>query len=523
MGIPGPRDYNGGVTVIGYIDRARPAVVYGWLAVLLAAVFVPMSLFGLVDGDEGTYLLVSRLVIEGQLPYHDFYYPQMFLLPYVYGAWMTLVGYSWYGARLLSAFFSVALGLLLYRQAARRAGARAWGLLAAVLLTFTSLAFGWYPLVKTFALPTLLLFAAYTVLSTRSRWKWAASGFLLGLAVACRVYVIAVTPAFLLEISLTEKELKPRLLETARFAIGLTLALLPTEFFFLLDPATFVFNIVGSQTIRADYSLMDWWDQKTMAPKTLLGLGLAEGVISLQFILLFVVSVASWVSCALSRERLPLASAIAVLLTLASLVPTPAYTQYFCMPLPFLLADAVVFCAALTRESPAPRLRYLLASMAVVYLSVSPLDLYRYTISGAMVSGILPGESPANWRLSTIRAVGAAIDREVRPNRPLAISLWPGYFVETQASILPGMENHFALMFSRRVTPRELDRFKLMSYPALFWHLEHHTVDVVVLGNWTSWTESPELLRDRLLKNGYTLKERIAQAEIYTLQLDGRR
>src|SRR5438034_10173102 len=85
-----------------------------------------MSLFGLVDGDEGTYLLVSRLVIEGQLPYHDFYYPQMFLLPYVYGAWMTLVGYSWYGARLLSAFFSVALGLLLYRQAARRAGARAW-------------------------------------------------------------------------------------------------------------------------------------------------------------------------------------------------------------------------------------------------------------------------------------------------------------------------------------------------------------------------------------------------------------
>src|SRR5207249_3820437 len=294
MGIPGPRDYNGGVTVIGYIDRARPAVVYGWLAVLLAAVFVPMSLFGLVDGDEGTYLLVSRLVIEGQLPYHDFYYPQMFLLPYVYGAWMTLVGYSWYGARLLSAFFSVALGLLLYRQAARRAGARAWGLLAAVLLAFTSLAFGWYPLVKTFALPTLLLFAAYTVLSTRSRWKWAASGFLLGL-------------------------------------------------------------------------------------------GLAEGVISLQFILLFVVSVASWVSCALSRERLPLASAIAVLLTLASLVPTPAYTQYFCMPLPFLLADAVVFCAALTRESPAPRLRYLLASMAVVYLSVSPLDLYRYTISGAMV------------------------------------------------------------------------------------------------------------------------------------------
>src|SRR5438128_11633013 len=105
MGIPGPRDYNGDVTVIGYIDRARPAVVYGWLAVLLAAVFVPMSLFGLVDGDEGTYLLVSRLVIEGQLPYHNFYYPHMFLLPYGSGACLAHVVYSWYVARLLSAFF----------------------------------------------------------------------------------------------------------------------------------------------------------------------------------------------------------------------------------------------------------------------------------------------------------------------------------------------------------------------------------------------------------------------------------
>src|SRR5216117_2292966 len=138
MGIPGPRVYDGGGVTGRRIYHVRPAVIYGLLAILMAAVFVPMSLYRIVDGDEGTYLLVSRLVAEGQLPYHDFFYPQMFLLPYVYGAWMKLVGYSWYGARLLSAFFSIALGLLLYRQAAHLAGARAWGLLAAVLFTFTS-------------------------------------------------------------------------------------------------------------------------------------------------------------------------------------------------------------------------------------------------------------------------------------------------------------------------------------------------------------------------------------------------
>src|SRR5437870_13607907 len=100
MAIPEPRDDKGAsATVTTRIDEAHPAVVYALLAILMAAVFVPMSFFRLVDGDEGTYLLVSRLVIEGQLPYHDFHYPQLFLLPYVYGAWMKLAGYSRYGAR----------------------------------------------------------------------------------------------------------------------------------------------------------------------------------------------------------------------------------------------------------------------------------------------------------------------------------------------------------------------------------------------------------------------------------------
>ena len=33
------------LTMIGRIDQARPAVVYGLVAALLATVFVPMSLF----------------------------------------------------------------------------------------------------------------------------------------------------------------------------------------------------------------------------------------------------------------------------------------------------------------------------------------------------------------------------------------------------------------------------------------------------------------------------------------------
>src|SRR2546422_5747736 len=174
MGIPGPRVYNGGGVTGRRIDHVRPAVIYGLLAILMAAVFVPMSLYRIVDGDEGTYLLVSRLVAEGQLPYHDFFYPQMFLLPYAYGAWMKLVGYSWYGARLLSAVFSVMLGLLVYRQTALVAGARAWGLLPGVVFTFSGLPLRWCPPFNTLLLPPPLVFPADPVPSTSSRRRWVA-------------------------------------------------------------------------------------------------------------------------------------------------------------------------------------------------------------------------------------------------------------------------------------------------------------------------------------------------------------
>src|SRR5438876_5313876 len=524
MAIPEPRDDKGGsATVTTRIDQAHPVVVYGLLAILMAAVFVPMSFFRLIDDDEGTYLLVSRLVIEGRLPYHDFFYPQMFLLPYVYGAWMKLVGYSWYGARLLSAFFSIALGLLLYRQAAHLAGARVWGVLAAVLFTFTSLAFGWYPIIKTFVLPTLLLFAAYAVLSTPSRWKWLASGALLGLATDCRVYVIAVVPAFVVELYLTEEDVKHRVMQLARFGVGLVLALLPNELFFLIEPDTFLFNIVWNQVIRTDLGFLGGMKQKIKTVRQLLAIDGAEGVTSFQFLLIFFLNVVAWVSAALSRERPTLASTIAVSLLLVSLAPTPVYAQYFCMPIPFLVVNAVVFAAKLVGETSGPRLRHLFASLAVAYVLVSPFDLHRYTIGGTDVPGITSEADVVNWKLPTIRAVARAIDREVQADRPLAISLWPGYFVETNGSILPGMENHFALMFSGRVTPREVVQFKLMSYPELVGHFQRHTVDVIVLGNWTYWTFNGPWIRRHMVQNGYVLKERMASAEIYTLPLNGRR
>lgn len=54
-------------------------------------------------------------------------------------------------------------------------------------------------------------------------------------------------------------------------------------------------------------------------------------------------------------------------------------------------------------------------------------------------------------------------------------------------------------------------------------HFRRHTVDVIVLGNWTNWTFNSQSLRSQIVQNGYVMKGRIANVEICTLPRDGRR
>jgi hypothetical protein len=507
--------------VITRIDQARPAVIYVLLTLLLAAVFVPMSHYRLVDGDEGTYLLDSRLVMEGQLLFHDLYWPQMFLTPYIYGVWMKfVVGNSWYGARLLSALASMALGLLLFRQVRHLAGRQAWGVLAVVIFGFTSLEFGWLPLIKTFAFGTLTLFGAYAVLAlSRSPNRWFYSGLLLGLAIDIRLYVVFVVPMFLVDLYLeARQDFRRRLSEAARFAVGLALALLPNQFFYLIEPETFVFNIITSHATRSPWGFFGFFPQKIYLALQVLGLNSAEGAVSLQFAILFFTGCASWVSCVAAHRRLPLSSMIFLTLALAGMIPTPTYTQYLSMTVPFLIVDVVVFVATLAAEGAGAGLRRLGAVVLAAYILVSPIDFYRFTSSGRDIYWLRYEGEARNWSIPAIRAVGRAIDREITPGYPFVIGSWPGYFVETRARILPKMENHFTMGFATVMTEREIKKFNFMSPRELLANLERHAVDVVVVGNILGNSESERSWwREQVLRNGYAMVERIEDAEIYKL------
>ena len=142
------------------------------VAVLLACFFSYVARHRFVDGDEGFYLLASRLVLNHKTPYLDFFYTQAPLLPYVYGLWMKLFGISWFSARTLSSVLTAMVGMLIYEHICRETGKLAAGMAAIVLFASSVLVFGWFPIVQTYSLATLFLFGAYVTVARLSSTQW---------------------------------------------------------------------------------------------------------------------------------------------------------------------------------------------------------------------------------------------------------------------------------------------------------------------------------------------------------------
>jgi hypothetical protein len=185
-------------------DRRDRAVSWGVGAAAVAAIIVGIyAWLGVVNGDEGWYVLCARLVAQGKVPYHDFAFTQGPVYLYVLAPFVRVVP-SLYTARGVSvACTAVAIGLLV--AMARRVGGR-WAAIAAaaaLLATIPSLPY-WLSVTKTYALSCLflaaILFALTAVTRPAVRWPLVAA-LAVGFAetrttgVALAVLVIAVLVA----------------------------------------------------------------------------------------------------------------------------------------------------------------------------------------------------------------------------------------------------------------------------------------------------------------------------------------
>jgi hypothetical protein len=484
------------------------------------SIFLLMSRYRFIDGDEGFYLLASRLVCEHRVPYRDFVYLQTPLLPYVYGLWMKAVGVSWISARMLSGVLATLLGTLLYADVSTHT--RRWpaGLCAGVLFASSTPIFAWLPVVKTYVFSALLLFLSYFILTRLSaaspQWACALSGLFLGIDVDARSYLAALIPVFLWWIY-RELGIANRRAALLCFLGAFAIAILPNMYFLAVAPRAYFFDNLGYHAVRSNAGLIGDYRQKLVTLARVAVMGSPEGN-GVQTAILLDVSLTSFFILRTARSATRLAFQLTAALVFISLLPTPTYVQYFCVAVPLLITATVCSASDLLdflEVGQAKKLatRLLIACLAL-FVSLSAFDVRRYVVTGDGVSGLAGPQDAINWRISTVNRVSRAIDEIISPGEPV-MSFWPGYIFESKASPLSGFENNFGLPVSRALNLRQLSEYHIVSHEQVSAKLRAREPRVVVLGNQDYNDEPMAPYAKTLPANGYSLVRSIGGTSIY--------
>ena len=474
-------------------DAARSAQSLAALTVvglLTVVVVVVSALTRFVDGDEGFYALAGGLVIDGEVLYEDFFYTQMPLLPYVFGAWFWLFGENWYALRALGAVLTLATAAILYVHIRLWTRNRGWGLLAVGLFGLSSLVLGWFTIGKTYAFSAGLLLGGYALVAGPERGRrsaaWLACGFLLGLAIDTRLlFAAAVIPLLVSAGRGNFRDAARR--RVGPFVAGLVVGLAPSLAYLAITPEPFVFDNLGFHSVRSSGGLVGNFDQKIRTVFNLLG--------DVQFLILLI---AAATIATLGRWRghpVSVALWIALALGFASLLPTPTWTQYFSVTIPFLIASCLETAPALATNgfrSDIARERgvFILALVAALYVALAAVGIHGYAVSGERVAHAGPTES---WKIAEIRRVSAAINEHAQPGEEV-LAFWPGYIFGTHAKVVPGLETRASLVAARRLSAGERARYGVVSVAAVAEMLRRHRTRLFVLGHnkylkGTTWDE----------------------------------
>jgi 4-amino-4-deoxy-L-arabinose transferase-like glycosyltransferase len=484
----------------------------------LMSYFLFVSYHRLIDGDEGFYLLASRLVLDHKVPYLDFFYTQAPLLPYAYGLWIKLFGISWFSARCFSATLTTILGLLIYEHVCHHTQRWIAGVAAIIAFASSTFVFAWYPLAKTYSLSAIFIFGCYMIVSrlspVSSRWTVAAAGLLFGLCVDTRLYVVGLMPV-LLWWMLSYPDVRTEISRILWFLGGFAVGIGPCVYLFVSSPVVFLFDNLGYHAMRSDAGLIgDWKNKIYVALKVLFGAG-DNGA---QFSSLAALSLVVILQSRMRRDATLLAFLIACALGLISLLPTPAFVQYFCLCMPFLIVAAVGGTSEYAASLDAARSRGIavLASAAVLAFAASSIPSFRrYLVTGAGVIGVADTHDAPNWTLEKVSAVSHVIDQLAAPNEKIA-SFWPGYIFVSKAYPYPGFENDFGWVVADKLTVDQRAKYHIRSRASIAGDFSYRTPRVVVLDN----QENGGVFRSSkwammLRSHGYTAVRTIGDTSIF--------
>ncbi|MCB0335626.1 MAG: glycosyltransferase family 39 protein, partial [Bdellovibrionales bacterium] len=459
----------------------RPAVTL-LVFFLFSIYFGCLSFERLIAKDEGFYVLASKLVAQGRTPYFDFFYPQMPLLPYVYGLLIKLFGSSWHLMRGFTGVLAASMGTLVFVHAyhARSLSVAVFAALAFALCNFV---FPWHLTVQTYALSTAFLFGSYVAVEwSRYRHAHIFAGLLFGLSVCSRLFFAGLFPLFLLLLIRNEDSWRKSFNATLWFSLGCLIGVSPCFYFMLVDFDTFFFNNLGYHLHRTALSPDQAWQNKMRILHVIFGFHNSVKFDAPHLPILLWVAIGGSCLIRICGLRVHNSLFIAAGLLVLNLLPTPSYVQYYCTLIPFLLCTCVVVASQLHMLSTQFRWIYWIVLIVLfgLYGNSSYRDIIRYTRTGEGVIGIRSEENAAYWNVQEVTKVSQFVDRSIPADKEL-MSIWPGYLFETHAKPLPGLENHFGPRIAPQLTKLERQRYHVITLKEVAGQIqspeEHYVLD----------------------------------------------
>lgn len=427
--------------------------------------------FGGLNADEGFYAVAARAVMQGELPYRDFGYTQMPLLPYLNGALMRLIGFGLFEQRAVNGLWgALALGLAgLWLGRRTRPGI---GLLLVVLFSASPAWMYFIHLGKTYACTGFLAMAsAWVFLERPAGWSRIALLGVLGvIGVGCRLpaapYFAVLWLAALLE---GPKPIAARVLGGgAALALTGAVVLLP---FYLAAPTASVFWTLQFHHLSVPHKdwQLAWQSIATLAPVVWIAVLCALPVALLR-------------RDAISCREIGVATAALVALA-ANLLPPGVYEEY---GVPFLLPLAIVAGSVLHRALAAGKSPLRLAPIGLIVLAAlaaNPWLNLRYLKNPPrnLPSWWLPPGVPAYnpdlpahlWQAKRLTAelvmpgqplIGPNIILAVEADRPVPRKLRMGPFTTT-AEFTPAIADQLNLETFPELEARYLDpRVPLLAF-----------------------------------------------------------
>ena len=436
---------------------------------ILLSVFVS---FRYLDADEGIYLTAAALVQEGKLPYLDFFYPQMPLLPFLYSFIANLGMNSLFLGRILSAFFNFILGLFLFLFTKRLFNKTSLALTLFFLFSFNGFLLTWHSVIKTYSLSTLFCFFSFIFLNfafAKNEGKklyFLLSGLFLGSAFSTRLiflplFFLAILLIFTLSQELLKKKIAYVLLLSCGFVISSGLII----YFLFSSPFNFTFE---------NFTYHRLWGENVVQTKPNVLISFLKFSLFPQNLILILLSIFSLILILKKKENLNfpvLFSFIFALIIIVSyLFVRPPQPQYYVQALPFL-----IFASA-------PALAYLFLKMKKNILKISAWLLGIIYIASLIpillifVSAIR--EKDKVFQISEVKKVVTLIQKNSNENDEV-LSSWPGYVVLAQRKPIEGAET-VGYEVIKFLKPEEVEKLKLLSFENLKERIEKKEIPLIV-------------------------------------------